>query len=343
MIRLDRSSIVFWAVILLVITLAIGGTNCTKRPIEVPLKVDQGEQMFGGALDNACYEAANASVVQWRAEGKTEQEIEALYQSALAECSGADGGVASLVGIVNVDYARLGRMLIAGELAPDEYLARVRDRSRKLRMARADPTWVSAFVQGDEDGDFVPDDRDRCPRTPDLIPTDDEGCPQDDRPDAPSEREVRRTIGALGVVISSNCDGAALPTVSNPIKAGYDNVDRSTFAIAVTKVNNQPDDCIVFYEISIRFSNESEHLIVPLKSLVTVIFRSTENTDHSPSGQLRQVFRTRETDTGQRKRLYDIARYYGLKEIRVRTVNGNGLSKGWSPPLSHAVVSFGEP
>lgn len=95
-----------------------------------------GQHQFGMALDQKGFESASTSVAQWRAENKPEPEIQKLYQSALAACNGADAAVASLVGTANIDYARLGRMLIAGSLAPDAYLARVRDRSRKLRKAR---------------------------------------------------------------------------------------------------------------------------------------------------------------------------------------------------------------
>jgi hypothetical protein len=49
---------------------------------------------------------------------------------------------------------------------------------------------------------------------------------------------------------SPACDNAPVPTVSRAIRAGFD--DNADLAIAVTRVSNQPSDCVVLYEIEFR-------------------------------------------------------------------------------------------
>jgi hypothetical protein len=146
----------------------------------------------------------------------------------------------------------------------------------------------------------------------------------------------------MSLMMSPACDAAAFPTLSKPIKAGYDNVNRATFAIATTKVPGQPDRCIVLYEVQIHFSDRVNPAY-PAADMFQVVFRNTENTDVSPSGQTRQVFRVRASDTGNKKHLYDNAKYYNTIDLRVKAINGNGLTSGWSPIIVVPGPSFGEP
>ena len=173
--------------ILLVIAGLLLYRGCRTRPVEtvvVPPK--------------ECIKRADELLARWKSENKPADQIEKLYQTELARCGGAQNGVAEIVGAANFDYTRLGRLFLTEHISPPEYLARVKDRSRKLRNAIADESWSNGYLKGDRDNDLVPDDRDRCPDTPDLAPTDDSGCPQvGPLPAAPSVEEVRRARDAI--------------------------------------------------------------------------------------------------------------------------------------------------
>ena len=86
--------------------------------------------------------------------------------------------ITDVIAAVTRDRALLGKQLLAGQLAPDDYLARVRDRNRKLHNAQTDPSWLNGLIKGERDGDLVPDNIDNCPDTSALAATDDPGCPQ---------------------------------------------------------------------------------------------------------------------------------------------------------------------
>jgi len=205
-----------------------------------------------------CIKRADELLARWKSENKPADQIEKLYQAELARCGGTQNGVAEIIGAANFDYTRLGRLFLTEQINPPEYLARVKDRSRKIRDAISDESWSNGYLKGDRDNDLVPDDRDRCPDTPDLAPTDNSGCPQDGPlPAAPSVEEVRRARDALQIVISPACKDAPLPSLSQPLQIGVDSNDQDSFLISVTRVTNQPTGCMVFYEISMHLKRRS--------------------------------------------------------------------------------------
>src|SRR3954469_21295156 len=110
-----------------------------------------------------CYERAEEKVATWKKEGRDAETIQKLFQAELARCSGMEGACAAFFGAGNADLAFLGRAVLTGSLSPAEYLARVKDRTGKMREARKTPALCDAYAQGDSDGDLVPDDRDKCP------------------------------------------------------------------------------------------------------------------------------------------------------------------------------------
>jgi hypothetical protein len=282
-----------------------------------------------------CIKRAEELLARWKSENKPQDQIEKLFQAELARCGGAQNGVAEIVGAANFDYTRLGRLFLTEHINPPEYLARVKDRSRKLRNAMADESWSNGYLKGDRDKDLVPDDRDRCPDTKDLAPTDDSGCPQDGPlPPAPSVEEVRRAKDALKIVIGPACRDASVPSISQPLQIGVDSNDQDSYLISVTRVTNQPVGCMVFYEISLHLKRHS--LFGGAKETdARVVFRASENIDTSPAAAQRQVFRIRKSTFPLWNELIrtavepnDIAE----KHIKVHAVSGNGLSSGWSAP-----------
>ena len=302
----------------------------------------QTERFFGAGIDNACFSAATMTAQKAKVNGTPDDKVQKNYQTALAQCSGLQPDMAYFAGSVNFDYSRFARMVAYDKISPSLYLGLVRDRSKKMRAARKDPSYLVAFVHGDADGDLVPDTQDQCPGTPDLTITDLRGCPvREPLPQAPNSRDIHTSLDGLGFVTSPACDGSPVPQVSAPLKGGYDDQTRNTYRLAVTKVDGQKPGCVVLYEIQIHFSQPT--LAAPSPELgLQVVFRASENLDKGSSGFIRQVFQVSGSDTGRKKQLYDYARYYNKKEIRVRAVNGDGLTSPWSGILISNDPSFHE-
>jgi hypothetical protein len=290
------------------------------------------EPLVGGGIDPACFTAANNSVKTWKLLGKPADEVEKLYQAALARCSGADPVTAAYVGTINFDLARFARRLFTQNLAPDAYLALSRDRGRKLRLSRTDPAWLTAYAQGDSDGDLVPDSKDQCPGTPDSTPTNNSGCVGEiTLPKAPTASEIKKAQDALGVMVSPTCDGAPIPDTPQPVKAGID-FPWVGVLIGITHPNNQPAGCSQLYEVQIRFSIPLS-TGQPATAAASAVFSRTESANAGAGSFL--VFRAMPNDPAPRRTLYQLGLAYRKKEIRVRVMNGSGLTKGWSAPIDY--------
>lgn len=313
---------------LLLIILATGGIILYCRRASRPVETT-------AVSPDECIKRAEELLARWRQEKKPQDQIEKLYQAELARCGGTQNGVAEILGAANFDYTRLGRLFLTEHLNPAEYLARVRDRSRKVQKAFADKSWSDSYLKGDRDNDLIPDERDRCPDTPDLVPTDDSGCPQTEPlPAAPSIEEVRRAKEGLQIVISPGCKDAPLPTLSEPLQIGRDSNDQDNFLISVSKVNNQPAGCMVFYEISLHLKRSS--VFGGLReSDARVVFRASENIDTSAAAAQRHVFRIKKSTFPLWNDLISTAvepNDIAEKLVKVRAISGNGLSSGWSAP-----------
>lgn len=293
-----------------------------------------------------CVEAATARAQARRRAGMSEARAERLYQAELAGCHDTRTRTASLAfaGASNVDYYRLARLFATRQLSASDYLARVRDRTRKLRAILRDPALLRAVNRGDRDGDLVPDPNDRCPDTPDLAPTDDRGCPDhQQRPTrAPETNDVLAILEKLRVAATPACEGAPVPTRAEPIRAGVDPADPNAFLISVTRVTNQPAGCPFFYEVDFRLSEPDGNLAPVIVS--ETVFRHTEGTAQAgPPASL--LLRTSLLDPPHNQgdelglvgHFFDV---YAVREWRVRVVNGGGLSSGWSRWQRQTNVKF---
>lgn len=106
-------------------------------------------------------------------------------------------------------------------MTPAQYVALSRDRTRKLRTAEDDSRRARDLCEGrDSDGDWVLDNVDRCPNTPDLVATDDVGCPLTSLPPGPSQDDVVAGLGHMNLWIDPHCSNAPVPEVS-PAGAFY--------------------------------------------------------------------------------------------------------------------------
>jgi hypothetical protein len=107
---------------------------------------------------------------------------------------------------------------------------------------------MTAFCTGDQDGDLVGDSLDRCPGTPALTPTDDNGCTVSTRPKAPPRAYVDELLGDAGVLREAACDGFNPGTPTIEEIQNFNGVIR-----VVVNVGGAlpPTGCHVWYETTV--------------------------------------------------------------------------------------------
>jgi hypothetical protein len=280
-----------------------------------------------------CINRAEEMVAKWKAQGKDAAAIEKMFEAEIAKCSGVTEACAAMTGAVNADLAWLGRALLSGSMSPADYLARVRDRTRKMRAAWKDPAVCDAYAHGDADGDLVPDDRDKCPHTPSFQPTNAYGCSDTSPPPpAPSSEAIQEATKGLNIPLSKGCMDAPVPDRATVLKAGVA-PDEKSFLFEVSRAENEPAACQVFYEVDIRIRNVSFFAQRNVTTLYHKVFRAANALGGPlarPSGMVFQLLKTDPNVPWNYLTFHTVEpgeiseRYF-----RVRTVNGNGLTQGW--------------
>ena len=260
-------------------------------------------------------------------------EREIAYQADIARFCSAPGiskCLAYLIGRTNVDYTAAAARMIAGSFSPAEYLAVVRDRTRKLRAAEdnaAAAMLLCTAPDGDVDG--VSDANDRCPNTPDLTATDDNGCPLATLPPAPSSEDVSKVLLSFHLAINPKCQDAPVPG-RVPAGAFYWPAfrERGTYILSGA-VLNQPPGCPVWYEFDLQEIGGPR-----AGERFSVVFMDREASTNLvelgrpvPEGFIQ--FNPRPGAVGTRDRLATIGGVAGLR-YRVRAMNGNGVRGLWS-------------
>lgn len=245
---------------------------------------------------------------------------------------------ANLIGTINAEYARLARDFVDGSLSLAAYRAAREDRRRKLAAMLADPARQQALLDGDMDGDLVPDSRDHCPNTPANTPTDANGCPRRVRPgvnDARDERSLRSTLANSRTLFNKSCDNAPRPDIPAPLEWGRGAQTRLGtvgFNIAVAKISGQPANCEVFYEVQLRFIDPNPgNPSLPSAKIITVVFSGSEDLLTDP---VRAVFGlpvgTPALTSARDKAQEAFNRQYFRAMWRVRAVNGANRASPWS-------------
>jgi hypothetical protein len=285
-----------------------------------------------------CDDQAQKAAEEAKAKGLPQAQVDRAYGTALLQCKGVkDASLAAVAAAINLDYARLARLFLARKLTTADYLQLVRDRSAKLRLARGDSAYRAAWLSGDADSDFVPDDRDKCPRSADLAATGRDGCPAPpSRTRVPGEdamAQARRALRGIALVSNPACADAPVPDRSILLHQGFlrpdGNLAHHFYGVAVSRVRNAPQGCDAFYQFHFRFSDRTDATFPPTK-IIQVTFADGENTDTGPKAPVRRIFKVFLADTGHRKDLFQSAVKYGRVDWRVRTIGGNGLMSTWS-------------
>jgi hypothetical protein len=281
-----------------------------------------------------CEERAQQMAATWKKEGRDAATIEKLFQTELAKCGGVASNCAAFVGAANADLAWLGRAVLSKSMSPEDYLGRVRDRTRKLRESRKTFAVCDAYAEGDADGDLVPDDRDQCPDTSNLDRTDANGCPDTSPlPPAPSAEAIDKAAKALTIPVSKACVDAPLPSLTGVLKAGV-SPDGQSFLLLVPPITNQPAGCQVFYQVDIRMRNKSFFLQLNTNNVFTRVFREKNKLAGPLAHPTAMTFELKKSDAAVPWRDLTFRAIepgdVGQRYFRVRTVNGNGFSQGWS-------------
>lgn len=287
--------------------------------------------------DEACAQKAEKMVPRWRRRGLSAKQVEESFEVAYRTCTGElDADAAKLLGTVTVDLFRLAKLVTDGTISTTDYLTIVRDRRAKLFRAQNDAAYAQATAAADTDGDFVPDSLDQCPNTPDLSPTDANGCPRQQNPNEPPPPQgpdlqlVRGLLQGTNVLADKNCEGAPVPDLPQPVKIGYGDGRAN---VALTRVTNQPAGCSVLYEVDVRFMNDDwEALSLLGPKYPHMLFRASEELPGGmPAGVAHFGFTALDTaDLGNRKIVASFLGQYQHVDWRVRAINGNGLKSVWS-------------
>jgi hypothetical protein len=255
---------------------------------------------------------------------------------------------AHLVGTVNADRARFARDFFEGKLSLAAYRAALDDRRDKLARLLRDPNQQRELVEGDADGDLVPDRRDRCPGTPDGTPTDAQGCPLKLTPqdqDKRDERTLRATLAGARFLYNRSCDGAPAPRIPAPLEWGrgqQKKLGTQGFNLAVAKVSGQPAGCEIFYEIQFRFidPNPGNPALPPAK-IVTVVFSQAEDLLTDPARAVLPLPVGPPLSTARSEAREAMLRQYFRATWRVRAVNGSNVASKWSPFVTQGPASGG--
>lgn len=277
-------------------------------------------------------------LIRWR-DDLTGTAREIAYQADINRfCSmpGTPKCITNLVGRANFDYASAAQRVIAQTFTPAQYLAVSRDRTRKLRAAEDNVTQANKIcTTPDGDGDWIPDPDDRCPGTPDLTPTDENGCPITIYPPGPDPTDVKTILDRMGMIFNPACLHAPMP-VGAAGAALYIAVDPYRLYVFANRVTNQPAACPIWYQFQIediQFDLQSgEH--IP-GEIFDVAFMDREaiptllNLPNLPVPDWAIQFQAASTDPGTRGRLGSRTLGHGIR-FRVRGVNANGVRGPWS-------------
>jgi hypothetical protein len=255
---------------------------------------------------------------QWR-----QNNTPISYQEALLRyCGKSDVGSCenALIARVNTDFFTAAQRVLQGTMTPSAHLAVIADRERKMRLFHGNEALACEILHGDPDGDFVPISRDRCPATPELTATFDDGCTDPNLPPAPPLGDAG--LGGSFVVSGDpRCRNAPAPKIPAPFGAWRFPSDPSVGKALWVSKDDDTSGCPTWYQLEGQLTDGSTQ---------SIAFTQTESTDlswiHPPSNTFQ--FNIRVSNGGGRGAWAS----YGVFTVqyRVRAMNAAGLRSAWS-------------
>lgn len=261
--------------------------------------------------------------------GSDPEDVRARERAVALFCLGADDVCeAEMQAAANVDYQIAAAKVVMREFTPGRYRAVSRDRSRKLRIARATPGYHCAVSSGDADGDLVPDSLDQCPNTAELTPTDDVGCPQA-IPPGPDPDQVAAILDRMNISVASHCASLIAPPAPGELGAVWSLEPELTFTFNF----NGGEDCPVFYELKFerRFALVTDANGVPRTDVLQFVAPLSAVTSND-SGLVHLSFlqaSTEATGVSAARSFAHLDTHLYLR-YRVRAITPNGRKSPWS-------------
>jgi hypothetical protein len=322
---------------------AVRWSVATGRAVQSAIAIGVGGRVFAGSGDRSLYAIGEfrSGADCWNdafidPTGLTLEEVTKRFQVLLAACGGPGISAcqALVQGSVNADRFLAALRIASDQVTPAQYLAILRDRTRKLAALRAGGDARMCAVLGhDADGDLVPDALDACPGTPALTPTFDNGCPDPNLPEAPSADLIRAGLAKMNLLLDPRCDqtvpGApaltqvALGVGPNPL----DDPTEKEFEISFD--NNQQPGCGVFYEMEIFLQGPGGTL-----QAFALVFPQNRG---RPVGIRTLAFRVADTDPGEYGAMTRSKAFTSLKGTgyltwyRLRATSYAGVRSVWGP------------
>jgi outer membrane protein assembly factor BamB len=327
---------------------AIRWSFATRGAVRSALAIGVGGRVLAGSEDRSLYAIGEfrSGADCWNdafidAQGLTPEEAIRRFQILLAACGGPDvnGCEAMVQGGVNADRFLAAQRLAAEQIDAAQYLAILRDRTRKLDALRADDgAHLCDLVANDEDSDYIPDSRDACPDTPPLTPTFDDGCTDPTLPEAPSTDLVRQGLAKLNLLLDAKCDLTVPPIPALTFTAisfsgvNFDQPTQKELWFAFD--NNQAAECGVFYEMEVLYRRadgtiESFYLVFP-------------STRGVSKGVRTLAFTTKSTDAGSygaftRSKSFVLINNAGaVTRYRLRATTYAGVRSPWGPLICYS-------
>jgi hypothetical protein len=295
---------------------------------------------------DACLADARARAAKAMANGATRYDARRQLETDVVRCQNPTmgGATAAFIGTINADLADFAQQFMLGQLDALEYRNARLDRSRKLRDLADDVKLHAALARGDEDGDLIPDDRDRCRATPRGTPTDDAGCPVPGTRRAPAgvPAELGRLLKGLTLLKNDACDSAPEPRASQPFRYGRSStnspIPAGSLKLVVAQVDGMPNGCELFYEFRLLFLDPADANAPPTKE-ASVVF--SQNEDINPDAQVATFgFPVGQTLSPGRTAAFNAFKIYQRMKWRVRTAIGGPVTSPWSMAVTqHAAVS----
>ncbi len=252
----------------------------------------------------------------------------------IPECYG------TFMAAVNSQRYAAAMQYMAKSIDTSDHLAITRDRSRKARQMRKDQSRVASYCQGDADDDLVPDSLDKCPNTPLLTPTDDNGCTlTTQKPIGPPRSAVDNLLFSMGFMHDPACDGKTLPPMPDGFRTSIEPKGCTSGdwrdPTLLWRLPSLPDfSCPAWLEVtttvfSLSGTATPYHFSLPLTSDYVHLIPNSEKawaSYHMTLSTMPQTVKTIEATMENGSQGY----------IQYRVVNGNGQLSSWtSPQLFH--------
>lgn len=254
---------------------------------------------------------------------------------------------------VNTDRYTSALRYLAKSRDIDDHIALAQDHDRKSMQMRKDPARLASYCQGDADGDLVPDSFDKCPGTPPLTPTNDDGCTSTaPKPKGANRGAVDSILAQMGVLHDPACDNTPPPPMPGKVgssdqhpyfygsSTGLDCATMgsgdmpSSFAFFATKDPTLAwGPCRVWYEIKATVISPSGqtmgmHYTVPIQAA-----SKAEGFDGSGNPLAAFYFYlNRAGALPQEKVLATLLVENAVLFVQARAVDGNGRQSDWTTP-----------